>query len=107
MVVDDLNVIRIRIHPSEAQPPLVIDPNAVLPFSVTGERLQTIPRNSSKVRECSCRLELVQFPLRDASNTLVFPAELTPEDSFGLLVTEGPNHDSRILLRHVKRNTGG
>jgi hypothetical protein len=34
----------------------------------------------------------------------VFPAELTPEDSFGLPVTERPNHDSRLLLRHVKHN---
>lgn len=52
-------------------------------------------------------MELVQFPLSHPCDTLVFPAELTPEDSFGLLVTERPNHDSRILLHHVKRNTGG
>jgi len=51
-------------------------------------------------------MELVQFPLSHPGDTLVFPAELTPEDSFGLLVTERPNHDSRILLHHVKRNTG-
>jgi len=52
-------------------------------------------------------MELVKFPLRHSSDTLVFPAELTPEDSFGLPVTERPNHDSRLLLRHVKRNAGG
>ena len=51
-------------------------------------------------------MELVQFPLSPPGDTLVFPAELTPEDFFGLLVTERPNHDSRILLHHVKRNTG-
>jgi hypothetical protein len=52
-------------------------------------------------------MELVKFPLCHPSDTLVFPAELTPEDSFGLLVTERPNHDPRILLRRVKRNAGG
>jgi len=52
-------------------------------------------------------MELVKFPLRHSSDTLVSPAELTPEDSFGLPVTERPNHDSRLLPRHVKRNAGG
>jgi len=47
VVVDDLNVARIRIDPPETDPPLVIDPNAVLSSSVTGESFQTIPRNGS------------------------------------------------------------
>jgi len=106
VVIDDLNVARIRIHPSEANPPLIVDPNAVLTFSVTGEGFETIRWNDSQIGERRCRMELVQFPLRYPSDTLVFPAELTPEDSFGLLVTERPNHDSRILLHRVKCNAG-
>ena len=51
--------------------------------------------------------ELVKFPLRNSSDTLVFPAELTPEDFFGLPVTERPNHDSRLLLRHVNATQAG
>ena len=47
MVINDLNVTRIRIDPPETDPPLVIDPNAVLSSSVTGETFQTIPRNGS------------------------------------------------------------
>ena len=33
-------------------------------------------------------MELVQFPLSHPGDILVFPAELTLENSFGLLVTE-------------------
>jgi len=47
VVVDDLNVTRIRINPPETDPPLVIDPNAMLPLSVTGESFQAISRNGS------------------------------------------------------------
>ena len=106
VVIDDLHVARIGIDPSETDPPLIIDPNAMLTFPVTGKSFQTISRNGSQISERRCGMELVQFSLRRPSDTLVFPAELTPEDSFGLLVTERPNHDSRILLHRVKRNAG-
>ena len=67
---------------------------------------QMIPGNHAQICERRRRMELVQFPLRHPRDTLMFATELTPEDSFGLLVTERPNHDSRILPSHVKRNAG-
>jgi hypothetical protein len=87
MVVHDLNVTRIRIDPAETDSPLVIDPNAVLPLPATSESFQVIPRNHAQICERRCSMELVQFPLRHPRDSLMFPAELTPEDSFGLLVT--------------------
>ncbi len=42
MVVHDLNVIRIAIAPDEAQPPLVVDPDAVLSDPIACESLQVI-----------------------------------------------------------------
>jgi hypothetical protein len=47
VVIDNLNVARIRIYPSETDPPLIIDPNAVLTPSVTGEGFEAISRNGS------------------------------------------------------------
>jgi len=49
-------------------------------------------------------MELVQFPFCDASDALMAPAKFTPENSFGLLIPERPNHKSRVLPRHVKCN---
>ena len=42
MVVDDLNIDGSRVAPGEADPPLLVDPNAVLPDSVAAERLQRL-----------------------------------------------------------------
>ena len=49
MVVDYLNVDRTRFRPSEADPILVVDPDAVLTLTVSPERLQAIARWYSQV----------------------------------------------------------
>jgi hypothetical protein len=49
MIVDDLDVIRASIYPSETNTRLVIYPNGVLPFSVTFKGLKPISRWRSQV----------------------------------------------------------
>ena len=44
MVVHDFDVIRIAIAPDEAEPPLVVDPDAVLSDPIVRESLQVIAR---------------------------------------------------------------
>ena len=46
MVVDDFNVIGIAITPAEADSPLVIYSDAVLPLSVACQTFQTIAGHS-------------------------------------------------------------
>lgn len=88
MVVRYLNVKGIRLDPAEADPPLVVYPNAVLPQPVADEGLQTIPRYRSEIRQRRSRVDLVQLSLRDAGDPLKPPAELAPEDLLGVLVPE-------------------
>src|SRR5881394_2885713 len=40
MVVNDFDVVGITFMPTEAQPPLIIDPDGVLPFAITFERFR-------------------------------------------------------------------
>ena len=47
MIVHYLNFKSIGFNPAEADPPLVVDPNAALPHPITGEGLQPIPCNRS------------------------------------------------------------
>jgi hypothetical protein len=45
MVIHYLDIKSIGVDPTEADPPLVVDPNAVLPGPVAAENLQPIPWN--------------------------------------------------------------
>ena len=64
VVVDDLNILRARIGPSEKDPVLVIDPDTVLPLSVATKRLESIPRWDSQVIENRCGVQGVVLPGR-------------------------------------------
>lgn len=88
MVVHNLDIQGVRASPAEANAPLVVDTNAVLPFAIAAKDLQTIARNSSEIGEGGRRLDVVQLPLCTRSNTLKFPAELAAEHLLGLAVPE-------------------
>jgi hypothetical protein len=97
MVVHDLNVESIRFNPTEANPPLIVQPDAVLPQAVAGEGLQTIPWDRSKIENHRRRMKLVQLSLSDTRDTLKSAAELAPKDLLGIVVPERPDHNTRIL----------
>ena len=104
MVVRDLDFSRILAGPSEANAPLVVDANTVLTFPVAGERLQTVSRDGSDIREgCGC-MDLIELPLRDRSDALKSPAELTTENLLSFVVVKRPNHNTIVLSSDVKRD---
>jgi hypothetical protein len=49
MVVHDFYVNSITIHPDEANSPLIIDPDAVLSFSVSPQRFQSVRRWNTQI----------------------------------------------------------
>ena len=49
MVVDDLNIMGVAVAPAKADPPLVIDSDAVLSFSIAQQALQPIAGRSPEV----------------------------------------------------------
>jgi len=49
MIVDDSNVMCLRRLPTKNDPPLVVDPNAVVPTQFAAENFQSIPRRRSQV----------------------------------------------------------
>ena len=97
MVVRYLDLTGIRLDPSEADPPLVVHPNAELPQPVAREGLQTVSRYRSKIRNRRSRVDLIQLSLRDVGDPLEPPAELAVEDPLGVLVPKRPDLMDRIL----------
>ena len=56
MIVDDFRVIGVAIVPAETNPPLIIDPDAVLSQPVSAQRLQPVPRWHSRRIEIRSRV---------------------------------------------------
>jgi hypothetical protein len=97
MIVNDLDVPRTVVSPTEADPPLVIDSDAVLAASITAELLQAIAREHAKVIEVLGAVEHLQ---------LSFGLRLGRSESFRDLAFEEllrgarrkrPNHLPRIV----------
>jgi hypothetical protein len=65
VVVHDLDVLRFAVLPHEADPILVIDPDAVLPPPITAKGLEVIARKRAQVVESLGRVQLRQLALSD------------------------------------------
>lgn len=89
MVVRNLHVVCVPTSPGEADPPLVIDANAVLSVTTPSELLQAIAGRQAEVVQRPCRVENSQLFPRGA---LEFWAEsgnpLSGEHPPGLFVSE-------------------
>lgn len=91
MVVYNLNVNGIRLHPAEADPPLVVYPNAILPQPIAGQGFEPVSRNRAQIGEFPSGMNVVQLPLCHRSDALELPAELASKHLLGFFVPERPN----------------
>jgi hypothetical protein len=92
MIVDDLNVVGVPFAPDKAKTPLVVDPNAVLPLSVTVQSFQAISRRRHQVPQFRSAVQLPKFPPRDMLDGLKAPARLPTVKSLGFRGAERLNH---------------
>ncbi|QNM63704.1 hypothetical protein XHV734_5031 [Xanthomonas hortorum pv. vitians] len=93
MVIDDVDLGDIALHPSEADAPLVVDPDAVLPASLALQRFQPVGRWNTQIVEVRGSVEHAQLAARDRLDVGRQPAgALTQPDLFGFLVDKAPYH---------------
>jgi hypothetical protein len=64
MIVDDFDVVGVAAPPNKADPPLIVDPNAVLSSAISGKALQPIARRKPKIIQTAGIVDLQQFPIR-------------------------------------------
>src|SRR5437870_7400956 len=71
MIIDDLDILRTRrlVRPLETDSPLIINANAVLPFSIASKCFETITRQCRKIPEHACCLQTVQLQTRGTFDT--------------------------------------
>jgi hypothetical protein len=64
VAINDLNVVRTTITPAKADPPLLIDADAVLSLSVARQAFQSIAGRSFEVMEVASIMNLHQLAVR-------------------------------------------
>ena len=57
MIINNLNIVCILILPSETDSPLIINANAVLPFSIPGQGFKLVSKRDSKVLDCRAAIQ--------------------------------------------------
>jgi hypothetical protein len=93
---------RIAVPPHEAQAPLIVDPNAMLPLAFAAQRLKTIPRRRCQVRQSNRPVQQEQFSSRHSLDGTKAADILVSKQSLGLLATKTPDHKP---VYSVTRNT--
>ena len=97
MVVHDLDVLRFAVLPHEADPILVIDPDAMLRSPITAKGLEVIARKRAQVVESLGGVQLRQLALSDPSNVPEPTRRVPLKQRLGVSVPEGPDHLLRVL----------
>ena len=92
MVVHHLDLLRFAVLPDEADPILVVDPDAVLALPIAVKSLKVIARERAEVIEALGGVQLRQLPLRNPGNGSEPPRRVSLKQCLGVSVPEGPDH---------------
>lgn len=101
VIVDYFNADRTRIRPTETDPILVIDPDAVLTVTISQKRLKAVPGRYPQIVDDLGLIECVEFPRshlpkrprQPLAGNLRVP---TIKEIFGRLITEASDHGYMI-----------
>ena len=98
MVIRDLDIYRPAFRPDEANPPLLIDPDAVLSGAVAFQCLQRIARRTEIV-ERPGRVQLKQFSNGGLFDGLKSPGSDSKKHLLSFGISERPDH----VLSYIDR----
>jgi hypothetical protein len=96
MVVHHVYLLRLAVLPDETDPILVVDPDAVLPLSISGKSLETIAGKCPEVVQALGGVQLGQLPLRDLGNGPKPSRRVPLEQGLGVTAPERADHGTRL-----------
>jgi hypothetical protein len=97
MIIHDLNVIGVPVSPNKADTPLIVDPNAVLPFPVSVECFEAVPRRRRQVAQLSRNIQLAKFSLGHSLNAAKSLHPLPGMEPLRLLRPKGFDHRGNVI----------
>jgi hypothetical protein len=93
MIIHDFNVISISIDPFKANPPLIVNPDAVLSCPVAAKLLQPVRWRNAEIVKRDGIGEHAQLAIADLLDVLRQPGRSQAfEDAGGFLALEGFDH---------------
>ena len=101
MVIHDLYLMGISLLPEKADPPPVVDADAMLAFPVSGKRLQTVPWGHPQIVQALGVVQDHQFGLGTALDVNgELPASFSVGNRFGIGVFVTLDHISNNSMLH-------
>jgi len=101
MIVDDLDVVGSPVFPEEADAPLVVHADTVLPLSFSNKFLKSIGRRNPEVDSRFCSIQDQELPKSDALNGHKFLGMTPLKDLFGFTAAEALDHELIIPPRGI------
>ena len=97
MVVNDLNPFWTSVAPPEADTPLIIDSNTVLPRTITAQTLESVTRRNPEVFQTARSVNLTQLAQRNAHDACIEGRNRLPlKQALSLTIPERLDHDTRV-----------
>jgi hypothetical protein len=99
MIVDDLHIISVSVSPSEADSPLIIDPDTIGSGSIPLQLFEAIVRRNSQIVQPEGPMQIEQFPSSDALDRLKPAHRLVLKQPLRIGATEGPDQTIKLMTR--------
>jgi hypothetical protein len=96
VVVRDFNVVSVARAPGKTNPPLIVNPNAVLPLAVSAEPFQEVTGQRRQDSQIVGRIEHIELPKSLALDSAELPAGLAMKEPLSLVAPEGLDHLSSL-----------
>jgi hypothetical protein len=96
VVVHHFDLLSVAVLPNEADPILVVDPDAVLTTSISTESLEVVAGERAQVVKPVRRVQLHQLALSDPGDAPEAPRRLALEQRLGISAPERPDHRPRV-----------
>lgn len=99
VVIDDFHVVGVTVNPSEADAPLIIDPDAVLAFALNLQCFEPIGRRNAQIFQDGGVPQHAQLAACHGLDIgRQAPGWGSAPDPFRFLVSKVPDHDQTITL---------
>src|SRR5882724_10541833 len=102
VIIYNFNIQGMTCIPLEADPPLLVDADAVLALPITLQRLKLVEHRDREILQIACSIQLLQFhqcTLLDVVRKLLRILPLP--DLFGVLIPKGLDHGNPMVTSCV------
>lgn len=109
MIIDNLNVERASLFPAKADPPSLVDTDAVLTLPASFQSFEAVAGRRRQVPQNPCPVKIQQLSPRRPLKCLESCHGQIVKEVLGFFVSEGLDHNRSLLRQtsYVKHNTNG